>query len=40
MAEKAMKERDCTNACVKEKKNSPQMPVAKKENHKINADGK
>jgi len=36
-AEKAMKESDCTqNACGKERKNRPQMPVAKKErpNHK------
>ena len=35
-AEKAMKERLYTNACGKERKNRPQMPVAKKErpNHK------
>ena len=34
-AEKAVKERDCTQ-CGKERKNRPQMPVAKKErpNHK------
>ena len=35
-AEKAMKERLYTNACDKERKNRPQMPVANKErpNHK------
>ena len=36
MAEKAMSGRLYTNACGKERKNRPQMPVAKKErpNHK------
>ena len=31
MAGKAVKERNYTNACDKERKNRPQMPVAKKE---------
>ena len=35
-AEKALKERDCTQMPVTKKENRPQMPVAKKErpNHK------